>query len=152
MQPHVKRVFKEYHELLAKSNALVEFIDKSEVFQGLNPKEQERLVKQRDLMLDYGSVLFERLEAVGVNPDEPVDLTFGQKLCAADFNPGKLDAVTRLKSLFAEAADIVHEHMLAKANGAEVEITTFDSMFAGGAYGDIKRAQMMAVATVTNRH
>jgi hypothetical protein len=152
MQPHVKRLLKEYHQLQTRAQALSEFIESSPIFQGLNPLEQERLKKQHGLMVEYAAILHERLYAIGVNPADPTELTFGQKLCAADFNPGKHDKVTELKALFAEAADIIHDHMLEKVNQPEPQVSTLDSMFAGGTYGDIKRAQMMAVATVTNRH
>lgn len=86
-------------------------------------------------------------DGVPVIMTELRELTFGEKLVGASFNPSKDPRVDEVKQHFACVADLLHKHMVEKSNA-----TNFDSMFVGMAYGDIKRACMAAVALLTNQH
>ena len=72
------------------------------------------------------------------------ELTFGQKLTGVDFNPSKNPKVDRLKELFAEAADIVHEQWLADHTAQSNTI----NLLYQHTIGEILNAQMNAVKFV----
>jgi hypothetical protein len=63
MQEHQQRVVDEKIELDKKQQALEVFIDSSAVFKSLDAKEQERLVRQCDVMKEYSDILRERIKA-----------------------------------------------------------------------------------------
>ena len=60
MQPHQQRVVDEKSELDLKRDRLTEFL-KGKIFQTLPADEQERLIRQLDIMGDYSGVLAERI-------------------------------------------------------------------------------------------
>lgn len=62
MQPHEQRVVDEKQALSEKMIALVQFINASPIFAGLNAKDRELLRQQRDAMMDYHQVLEARIE------------------------------------------------------------------------------------------
>lgn len=64
MAPHQERVVTEKAELdekLAKLNAFTTTLNAT--FAGLQPAEQERLIRQRGIMAQYSAVLGERIAA-----------------------------------------------------------------------------------------
>lgn len=70
--------------------------------------------------------------------------TFGQKLVGVDFNLSKNPKVDRLKELFTEAVDIVHEQWLADH---EAKSNTANLLYQH-TIGEILNAQMNAVKFV----
>lgn len=83
------------------------------------------------------------------NPQTERALSFGQKLTGVNFNPSGDPSVTRLKEIFAEAADIVRAHHTGKndALGHDIKL---GEMFREGALDRILDAQMWAVKHVTH--
>lgn len=63
MQQHQQRVIDEKVELDKKTKALSEFIGLSDVFETLDPAEQERLKEQNDVMWQYSEILGARIAA-----------------------------------------------------------------------------------------
>jgi hypothetical protein len=49
------------------------------------------------------------MSAEGINPGVEKELTFGEKYVGKKFNPGKLDDVDKLKDLYAQIIDILHD-------------------------------------------
>lgn len=75
---------------------------------------------------------------------ENQEFTFGQKLVGLDFNPSKNPKVDRLKELFAEAADIIHEDITSK----HVAVNSTQFALYQHTIGEILNAQMNAVKFV----
>lgn len=63
MQDYQQRVVNEKGELDEKLGKLELFIEHSETYQELDPAEQSRLKRQRNIMINYSSVLAERIGA-----------------------------------------------------------------------------------------
>jgi len=63
MKDFQQRVIDELNELEEKANSLNEFIAYSDLFLGLDSKEQERLRLQLDIMWQYVEILRERIAA-----------------------------------------------------------------------------------------
>lgn len=63
MQPYQQRVIEEKEELDKKAKALSDFIGNSQVFDTLDPEEQERLKEQNDVMWQYSEILGRRISA-----------------------------------------------------------------------------------------
>lgn len=78
----------------------------------------------------------------------PAETSFGEELVGIDFNHaegGAKDKVTRLKEIFAEAANIVQEDAAPRMSPAEYDI------YGRGAIDRILDAQMRAVKCVTKK-
>jgi hypothetical protein len=63
MQPYQLRVINEKEELDSKALALSSFIGESDIFETLDPEEQERLKEQNDIMWSYSEILGKRIAA-----------------------------------------------------------------------------------------
>lgn len=63
MQPHRQRVLQEKADLDTKAKALSEFIGRSDIFETLDPAEQERLREQCEIMWLYSEILGARIAA-----------------------------------------------------------------------------------------
>ena len=61
MQPYQQRVIDEKDELYAKAGALSTFIGFSDHFASLDPKQQELLKEQNDVMWQYYEILQKRI-------------------------------------------------------------------------------------------
>ena len=61
--PHQQRVINEKGELDEKATALSNFIRSSQIFETLDPAEQERLKEQNDVMWQYSEILGKRIAA-----------------------------------------------------------------------------------------
>ena len=61
MQPYQQRVVDEKNELYAKASALSTFISISAQFDTLDPKQQELLKEQNDVMWQYYEILVKRI-------------------------------------------------------------------------------------------
>ena len=77
---------------------------------------------------------------------EHQELSFGQKLVGLNFNPSNDDKVGKAKQLFADAADMIHEEYMAKAN------TPFFNDLYLHAIGEILNAQMNVVKVLTLKY
>lgn len=78
--------------------------------------------------------------SLGVEP--PKELSFGQKLAGVSFNPSKDPLVDRVKAIFAELADIVHQQ------GDPTSDYLFN-LIKGNALREILNAQMNTVKLLT---
>lgn len=74
------------------------------------------------------------------------ELSFGEKLVGITFNPSNDDKVTKLKSLFAEAANIINEEYTGSP-----ESFTKNILF-NHTVGEILNAQMNCVKLVTLKY
>jgi hypothetical protein len=150
MEARVKRMVNEYIELgdrLYKATIFTaKVMNGMELPEGMTRDDFALLDKQRVTMDEYHRILHERLFRAGVDMKNQPELSFGQKLVGADFNPSGDDKVKRLKQLAAEMADIVHEHR----EGSDAKL--FDPMFSEAALVGIKSAAMFSVSLVTNKH
>lgn len=63
MEAHQQRVVDEKVELDKKAAALSGFIGNSQIFETLDPAEQERLKEQNDIMWQYSEILGARIAA-----------------------------------------------------------------------------------------
>ena len=63
MQLHQQRVIKEKADLDVKAGALSQFIGHSDIFDTLDPAEQERLREQCEIMWEYSEILGKRIAA-----------------------------------------------------------------------------------------
>lgn len=63
MAPHQQRVVDEKEELDKKATALSAFIGTNQIFETLDPAEQERLKEQNDVMWQYSEILGARIAA-----------------------------------------------------------------------------------------
>ena len=73
-------------------------------------------------------------------------LSFGERLVGIQFNPSNDDKVAKLKSLFAEAANIIDEEFRGRDNSS-LGSTLFDHTV-----GEILNAQMNCVKLVTLKY
>ncbi|MBS1960764.1 MAG: hypothetical protein JST04_01005 [Bdellovibrionales bacterium] len=86
---------------------------------------------------------------LGVDLYEPTkELTFGEKLVGITFNPSNDEKVHKLKSLFAEAANIVKE-TFEESNSTDAEHENLRKIVFVESIGEILKAQMCAVKLVT---
>lgn len=72
-------------------------------------------------------------------------LSFGEQLVGIEFNPSSDDTVTKVKSLYAEIAEIMKKNY-------EESRSPMKSLLFDQAVGDILRAQMMTVKVVTMKN
>jgi hypothetical protein len=63
MAPHQQRVVTEREELNQKIDKLKAFIMESPIFKTLPADEQKRLNRQYDVMVEYSTILRQRIEA-----------------------------------------------------------------------------------------
>lgn len=82
-------------------------------------------------------------QSQSTTPTNNTELTFGQKLVGFTFNPSGDDKVTRIKTLCAELADIIHIEGCSK-NG-----TYLANFIHQKALGEISNASMNAVKYIT---
>lgn len=61
MQPYQQRVIDEKDDLYSKARALSTFIDFSDHFDSIDPKQQELLKEQNDVMWQYYEILQKRI-------------------------------------------------------------------------------------------
>jgi hypothetical protein len=73
--------------------------------------------------------------------------TFGEKLVGLSFNPSNNEKVDRAKKLFAEAADLLKEHILEVRE--KEGLTTMGADLFSHALGEILNAQMCTVKVLT---
>lgn len=152
---HVERMVFEIYGLKGKMEALGRFLEKQEELPAKTISEDEYndLKEQYECMLMYHKVLDRRIsKAMPGNKDE-VRLSYGMKLVALDFNPSGSAIIGELKTLFARAADILEAdmHNRASAEGGP-NVTMIQSELHSAAQAQVKIAQMMTVAVVTNKH
>jgi hypothetical protein len=74
-------------------------------------------------------------------------ITFGEKLVGLSFNPSNNEKVDRAKKLFAEAADLLKEHILEVRE--KEGLTTMGADLFSHALGEILNAQMCTVKVLT---
>ena len=75
------------------------------------------------------------------------ELTFGEKLVGATFNPSGDDKVAKAKQLCAELADLLHDDFSNKAAHSSLGAT-----LAEHAIGEILNAQMSVVKVLTLKY
>lgn len=63
LQPHQQRVVNEKSELDEKISLLEVFINDNPIYKKLDDLEQDRLVRQLDVMKQYSNILEERIKA-----------------------------------------------------------------------------------------
>ena len=78
---------------------------------------------------------------------EEQKLTFGEKLVGLSFNPSQNEKVDRAKKLFAEAADLLKDHILEVRE--QKGLTTMGADLFSHALGEILNAQMCTVKVLT---
>ena len=78
------------------------------------------------------------------NQEQKQELTFGQKLVGLAFNPSQDDKVGKVKQLFAEITDILHEHVSRPS-----ERSAMENLLHNHAVGEILNAQMSTVKVLT---
>ena len=69
MQPHEKRVLKEYEELNEKSESLISFMN-SDGFKNVDRVQSGLLYAQTHVMMAYRSILVSRLADFGIDVSE----------------------------------------------------------------------------------
>jgi hypothetical protein len=74
-------------------------------------------------------------------------ITFGEKLVGLSFNPSQNEKVDKAKKLFAEAADLLKEHILEVRE--KEGLTTMGADLFSHALGEILNAQMCTVKVLT---
>jgi len=74
-------------------------------------------------------------------------ITFGEKLVGLSFNPSSNEKVDKAKKLFAEAADLLKEHILEVRE--KEGLTTMGADLFSHAIGEILNAQMCTVKVLT---
>lgn len=79
--------------------------------------------------------------------EEERQLSFGEKLVGLSFNPSENEKVDKAKRLFAEAADLLKEHIIEMRE--EGGLTTMGADFFSHAIGEILNAQMCTVKVLT---
>jgi hypothetical protein len=77
----------------------------------------------------------------GVNMEQR-EMTFGEKACGVNFNPGGLENVDRIKVDFAQIVDLLH-------NTREATTSPEVKRMLSIAITDVQTAQMWAVKAVT---
>lgn len=78
---------------------------------------------------------------------EDRELTFGEKLVGLNFNPSGNEKVDRAKKLFAEAADMLKEHIIEERANEGVSMMKADLF--SHALTEIVNAQMCTVKVLT---
>lgn len=78
---------------------------------------------------------------------EEKELTFGEKLVGLSFNPSENEKVDRAKKLFAEAADLLKEHIIEVREKKGLSLMGADIF--SHAIGEILNAQMCTVKVLT---
>jgi hypothetical protein len=81
--------------------------------------------------------------------DKRPPLTFGQKLVGLSFNPSNDPKVDHAKRLFADAADLLHEHYSTTEQGEKGNLQT---LLYTQAIGEILNAQMNVVKVLTLKY
>lgn len=81
-----------------------------------------------------------------MSDQERAKLSFGEKLVGIQFNPSNDDKVSRLKSLFAEAANIIDEEFMSS------DESVLRELIYRHAVGEILNAQMNCVKLVTLKY
>jgi len=79
--------------------------------------------------------------------EEERQLSFGEKLVGLSFNPSENEKVDKAKRLFAEAADLLKEHIMEMRE--QGGLTTMGADFFSHAIGEILNAQMCTVKVLT---
>ena len=78
---------------------------------------------------------------------EDVKLTFGEKLVGLTFNPSGDERVVKAKKLFAEAADLLKDHVIEIRESKG--LSTMGADLFSHALGEIINAQMCTVKVLT---
>lgn len=93
------------------------------------------------------------INPVTYNENKVPELTFGEKLVGITFNLSNDDKVHKLKSLFAEAANIIVQEMSDRVDKSPTtEESYFLDLIGKQAIGGILEAQMLAVKLVTLKY
>ena len=79
--------------------------------------------------------------------EEQKQLSFGEKLVGLSFNPSENEKVDKAKKLFAEAADLLKEHIIEVRE--QEGLTTMGADLFSHAIGEILNAQMCTVKILT---
>lgn len=79
--------------------------------------------------------------------EEQKQLSFGEKLVGLSFNPSENEKVDKAKKLFADAADLLKEHIIEVRQ--KEGITTMGADLFSHAIGEILNAQMCTVKVLT---
>jgi hypothetical protein len=79
--------------------------------------------------------------------EEQIQLSFGEKLVGLSFNPSQNEKVDKAKKLFAEAADLLKEHIVEVRE--KEGLTTMGADLFSHAIGEILNAQMCTVKVLT---
>lgn len=79
--------------------------------------------------------------------EEQIQLSFGEKLVGLSFNPSENEKVDKAKKLFAEAADLLKEHIVEVRE--KEGLTTMGADLFSHAIGEILNAQMSTVKVLT---
>lgn len=79
--------------------------------------------------------------------EEQIQLSFGEKLVGLSFNPSENEKVDKAKKLFAEAADLLKEHIVEVRD--KEGLTTMGADLFSHAIGEILNAQMSTVKVLT---
>lgn len=79
--------------------------------------------------------------------EEQIQLSFGEKLVGLSFNPSQNEKVDKAKKLFAEAADLLKEHIVEVRD--KEGLTTMGADLFSHAIGEILNAQMSTVKVLT---
>ena len=79
--------------------------------------------------------------------EEQIQLSFGEKLVGLSFNPSENEKVDKAKKLFAEAADLLKEHIVEVRE--KEGLTTMGADLFSHAIGEILNAQMCTVKVLT---
>ena len=79
--------------------------------------------------------------------EEQKQLSFGEKLVGLSFNPSENEKVDKAKKLFAEAADLLKEHIIEVRE--KEGLTTMGADLFSHAIGEILNAQMCTVKILT---
>lgn len=130
----------ELQELSDRADRLDTFV-RGQKFGTLPEDKRQLMLAQLQAMRSYQANLDARLRMEGIDPAAEHPPTFGMKLVGHSFNPSGDPMVTKVKSLMAEAADIVNE--------LEAPKDYLDNTFRGGAIRRILDAQMWVVKALT---
>lgn len=95
----------------------------------------------------------EELNCTPAEPEVKKELSFGEKLVGITFNPSNDDKVFKLKSLFAEAANIVKEDFeKPETSNTETDKLLLKGTLYNHTIGEILNAQMNCVKLVTLKY
>lgn len=79
---------------------------------------------------------------------EELKLSFGEKLVGIEFNPENIDKVAKVKSLFAEIANVLHDDR----QSADKNNSSLSEQVYNHAIGEVLNAQMSVVKYVTFKY